>query len=141
MNILIADDELLVLQSGADDYVRKPFDPRVLLVRAKKMLNMETQYRFGPLLVDLDKQKVWRAGNDLHVTHKELQLMKYFVHNKGKVLTRTSLLDHVWGFDYFGDERTVDVHIRRLREKIGEEWIFTHRGMGYTLTSCIIRRN
>ncbi|MED1918497.1 response regulator transcription factor [Bacillus thuringiensis] len=126
------DDELHALQAGADDYVRKPFDPRILLVRAKKMLHLDGQYTFGQIKVDLEAQKIYHAGRDLHVTNKEFQLMKYFVQHEGKVLTRKALLDHVWGFDYFGEERTVDTHIRRLREKIGDNWIKTHRGMGYS---------
>ncbi|MGG4444963.1 response regulator transcription factor [Brevibacillus sp. HB1.2] len=126
------DDELYALQAGADDYVRKPFDPRILLVRAKKMLHLDGQYTFGQIKVDLEAQKIYHAGRDLHVTNKEFQLMKYFVQHEGKVLTRKALLDHVWGFDYFGEERTVDTHIRRLREKIGDNWIKTHRGMGYS---------
>lgn len=126
------DDELHALQAGADDYVRKPFDPRILLVRAKKMLHLDGQYTFGQIKVDFEAQKIYHAGRDLHVTNKEFQLMKYFVQHEGKVLTRKALLDHVWGFDYFGEERTVDTHIRRLREKIGDNWIKTHRGMGYS---------
>ncbi|ATF11275.1 DNA-binding response regulator [Brevibacillus brevis X23] len=126
------DDELYALQAGVDDYVRKPFDPRILLVRAKKMLHLDGQYTFGQIKVDLEAQKIYHAGRDLHVTNKEFQLMKYFVQHEGKVLTRKALLDHVWGFDYFGEERTVDTHIRRLREKIGDNWIKTHRGMGYS---------
>ncbi|WP_429843348.1 response regulator transcription factor [Brevibacillus sp. FIR094] len=126
------DDELHALQAGADDYVRKPFDPRILLVRAKKMLHLDGQYTFGQIKVDLEAQKIYDTGRDLHVTNKEFQLMKYFVQHEGKVLTRKALLDHVWGFDYFGEERTVDTHIRRLREKIGDNWIKTHRGMGYS---------
>ncbi|MED1785492.1 response regulator transcription factor [Brevibacillus fortis] len=126
------DDELYALQAGADDYVRKPFDPRILLARAKKMLHLDGQYTFGQIKVDLEAQKIYHAGEDLHVTNKEFQLMKYFVQHEGKVLTRKALLDHVWGFDYFGEERTVDTHIRRLREKIGDNWIKTHRGMGYS---------
>ncbi|TQR44503.1 response regulator transcription factor [Paenibacillus popilliae] len=126
------EDELTALDSGADEYIRKPFDPRVLLARAKKLLNMQAQYLFGNIQVDMEGQKICKRGIDLRVTKKEFQLMKFFILNKGQVLTRKALLDHVWGYDYFGEERTVDTHIRRLREKIGEEWIRTHRGMGYS---------
>lgn len=126
------DDELTALDSGADEYIRKPFDPRVLLARAKKLLNMQVQYLFGDIQVDMEGQKISKCGIDLRVTKKEFQLMKFFIQNKGQVLTRKALLDHVWGYDYFGEERTVDTHIRRLREKIGEEWIRTYRGMGYS---------
>lgn len=126
------EDELKALESGADEYIRKPFDPRILLARAKKLLNLQAQYMFGDIQVDIEGQKISKAGTDLRVTKKEFQLMKFFIVNKGQVLSRKALLDHVWGYDYFGEERTVDTHIRRLREKIGEEWILTHRGMGYS---------
>lgn len=126
------EDELKALESGADEYIRKPFDPRILLARVKKLLNLQAQYLFGEIQVDMEGQKISKAGTDLRVTKKEYQLMKFFIVNKGQVLSRKALLDHVWGYDYFGEERTVDTHIRRLREKIGEEWILTHRGMGYS---------
>ncbi|GGA46444.1 response regulator transcription factor [Paenibacillus physcomitrellae] len=128
-----ADEELYALNAGADEYVRKPFDPRILLARARKLLNMDAQIRIGKLVVDLEGQKIFREGRDLQATSKEFQLMKYLALNKGQIVTRKMLLDQVWGFDYFGDERTVDTHIRRLREKIGERWIKTYRGMGYSL--------
>ncbi|MBH5317830.1 response regulator transcription factor [Paenibacillus sp. GSMTC-2017] len=127
------EDEFFALQSGADDYVRKPFDPRILLLRTKKLLKMASKVTIGDLMIDLEGQKVYRHGEDVFATNKEFQLMKYFIENKGLIVTRKMLLDHVWGFDYFGEERTVDTHIRRLREKIGEHYIKTHRGMGYCL--------
>lgn len=127
------DDEFLALQSGADDYLRKPFDPRILLLRAKKLLNLTSKTVMGDLTLDMEAQKIYRAGKDVLATHKEFELMRYLVINKGHILTRKMLLDQVWGFDYFGEERTVDTHIRRLREKIGEHWIITYRGMGYCL--------
>lgn len=121
------------MQSGADDYVRKPFDPRILLLRAKKLLHLNAKVVIGNVTVDLEEQRIYRGEQDVMATHKEFELMKYFLANKGRILSRKMLLDHVWGFDYFGDERTVDTHIRRLREKIGESCIQTHRGMGYSL--------
>ncbi|MCR8845611.1 response regulator transcription factor [Paenibacillus sp. SC116] len=124
--------ELQALEAGADDYVKKPFDPRVLLIRAKKLLQIDGQARIGDLVIDREGHKVWKAGKDLHVTKKEFQLLKCFMNNRGRVLTREVLLDQVWGIDYVGEDRTVDTHIRRLREKIGEEWIVTHRGLGYS---------
>lgn len=127
------DDEFLALQSGADDFVRKPFDPRILLLRAQKLLQLGAKMTFGDLTVDLDAQKVYREGNDVQATHKEFELVKYLALNKGQIITRKMLLDQVWGLDYYGEERTVDTHIRRLREKIGEGRIKTYRGMGYSL--------
>ncbi|EFU43182.1 two component transcriptional regulator, winged helix family protein [Paenibacillus vortex V453] len=132
-----ADDEFAALQSGADDYVRKPFDPRILLLRAKKLLHLNAKVVIGNVTVDLEEQRIYRGEQDVMATHKEFELMKYFLANKGRILSRKMLLDHVWGFDYFGDERTVDTHIRRLREKIGESCIQTHRGMGYSLDDSL----
>lgn len=126
------DDELMALESGADDYVKKPFDPRILLARSKKILGLQAQYMFGDIQVDMEGQKISKGGIVQQITKKEFQLIKFFILNKGHVLSRKVLLDHVWGYDYFGEERTVDTHIRRLREKLGEEWIVTHRGMGYS---------
>ncbi|MCM3339177.1 response regulator transcription factor [Paenibacillus sp. MER TA 81-3] len=128
-----AEDELKALQSGADDYVRKPFDPRILMLRAKKLLQVEDGVRLGNLTVDMQGYKIYKDGTDIQATNKEFLLLKTFIEHKGRILTRQTLLDQVWGFDYFGDDRTVDTHIRRLREKIGEHFIKTHRGVGYSL--------
>ncbi|MBN3524683.1 response regulator transcription factor [Paenibacillus apiarius] len=128
-----AEDELKALHSGADDYVRKPFDPRILMLRAKKLLQVEEGVRLGNLTVDMQGYKIYKDGSDIQATNKEFQLLKTFIEHKGRILTRQTLLDQVWGFDYFGDDRTVDTHIRRLREKIGEHFIKTHRGVGYSL--------
>ncbi|QHW33580.1 response regulator transcription factor [Paenibacillus rhizovicinus] len=128
-----ADDEFAALKSGADDYLRKPFDPRILLLRVQKLLQLEARVLLGELTVDLDARKIYRAGKDVSATHKEFELMRYLIVNRGQIVSRKTLLDHVWGFDYFGEERTVDTHIRRLREKIGDRWIRTYRGMGYCL--------
>lgn len=128
-----SDDEFLALKAGADDYLRKPFDSRILLLRVKKLLQLSSKIIVGELTVDLEGQKVYRRGVDVGATHKEFELMKVLGMNKGKIVTRKILLDQVWGFDYFGEERTVDTHIRRLREKIGEDSIKTYRGMGYCL--------
>ncbi|SHN79830.1 MULTISPECIES: response regulator transcription factor [unclassified Paenibacillus] len=128
-----SDDEFLALKAGADDYLRKPFDSRILLLRVKKLLQLSSKIIVGELTVDLEGQKVYRRGVDVGATHKEFELMKVLGMNKGQIVTRKILLDQVWGFDYFGEERTVDTHIRRLREKIGEDSIKTYRGMGYCL--------
>ncbi|MFJ2047077.1 response regulator transcription factor [Paenibacillus taichungensis] len=128
-----SDDEFLALKAGADDYLRKPFDSRILLLRVKKLLQLSSKIIVGELTVDLEGQKVYRRGVDVGATHKEFELMKVLGMNKGQIVTRKILLDQVWGFDYFGEERTVDTHIRRLREKVGEDSIKTYRGMGYCL--------
>ncbi|MBW7457527.1 response regulator transcription factor [Paenibacillus sepulcri] len=130
------EDEFAALQSGADDYMRKPFDPRILLIRARKLLQLTDKIMLGDLTIDMEGQKIYRGGHDVLATSREFQLMRYLVVNKGQIVTRKMLLDQVWGFDYFGEERTVDTHIRRLREKIGEHRIKTFRGMGYSLVDA-----
>ncbi|MFD0589672.1 response regulator transcription factor [Paenibacillus sp. GCM10027627] len=127
------EDELAALQIGADDYVRKPFEPRILVLRAKKLLQLEDDILLGELRIGMRGGKVYRSGVDLKLTNTEFLLLKCLLQHKGQILNRKSLLDRVWGFDYIGEERTVDTHIRRLREKIGEQWIKTHRGSGYSL--------
>ncbi|CAI8945784.1 Two-component system response regulator [Bacillus sp. IT-79MI2] len=127
------EDELAALQSGADEYVKKPFHPGILLTRAKKLLNQDEVIQVQNLKIDLIKNKVYKSDKELEITKTELELIKCFLNHKGTILTRKKLLDIVWGFDYFGDERTVDTHVRRLRKKIGEDIIKTHRGLGYSL--------
>lgn len=127
------EDELAALQSGADEYVKKPFHPGVLLTRAKKLLHQEEVIEVHDLKINMAKNKVYKNEKELDMTKTELDLIKCFLHHKGTILTREKLLNMVWGFDYFGEERTVDTHIRRLRRKIGEDIIRTHRGLGYSL--------
>lgn len=127
------EDELKALNIGADEYIKKPFDPRILLIRVKKLLNIENIIILGNIKVDLKGKKIFKDEVDLNLTKKEFQLFQCLYENRGMILTRKQLLDIIWGLDYFGEERTVDTHIRRLREKIGEELIKTHRGMGYSL--------
>lgn len=117
------EDELKALTIGADEYIKKPFDPRILMVRAKKLLGEESYVYFRDLEIRLQAKKIYKNGNDLSATKKEFELLETLWNNKGKILSREKLLDMVWGFDYFGGERTVDTHIRRLREKVGENVI------------------
>ena len=127
------EDEFVKFNTGADEYIKKPFDPRILILRVKKLLNSEMLLCIRDIKIDLQAQKIFKNDIDLNVTKKEFELMNCFLENKGIILSRKSILDMVWGLDYFGEERTVDTHIRRLREKIGEDLIKTHRGMGYSL--------
>lgn len=127
------EDELQALVTGADDYLRKPFDPRILIARLEKMLGTEKTETLGDLLVDHEAAKVFKAGQDVQLTKREWALLTCLMENPGMILSRARLLDLVWGLDYEGEERTVDTHVRRLREKIGEDLIQTHRGMGYSL--------
>ena len=128
-----SEDEVNALSHGADEYISKPFDPRVLIIRAKKLVGENKTLNIGDLKIDLKSNKVYKNDEELNLTKKELELIKCFVDNKGIILSREKLLNLVWGMDYFGDDRTVDTHIRRLRTKIGEELITTHRGIGYSL--------
>ncbi|PEX94044.1 response regulator transcription factor [Bacillus cereus] len=127
------EDELAALQSGADEYVKKPFHPGVLLTRAKKLVQHDDVIQIQDVQINFAKNKVFKDNKELDITKTELELIKCFLHHKGMILTRKKLLDIVWGFDYFGEERTVDTHVRRLRKKIGENIIKTHRGLGYSL--------
>jgi len=126
------EDELYALNIGADDYVKKPFHPGILLTRAKKLLKDDQSILFEDLKIDLQAKKAFKNEVDLNLTKKEMDLISCFIRNQGKILSRENLLMTVWRIDYEGDDRTVDTHIRRLREKIGEELIQTHRGLGYS---------
>ncbi|MGG2014979.1 response regulator transcription factor [Bacillus sp. S10(2024)] len=127
------EDELMALNTGADDYVKKPFHPGILLTRAKKLLKEDKVIYVHNIKVDMQAKKVYKDDEDLELTKKEFELMSCFLRNQGSILSRKDLLDLVWGIDYFGEERTVDTHVRRLREKIGTDLIKTHRGMGYSM--------
>ncbi|HDR4904780.1 TPA: response regulator transcription factor [Bacillus cereus] len=128
-----SEDELAALQSGADEYVKKPFHPGVLITRAKKLIQHDDIIQVQDVKINFAKNKVYKNDMELEITKTELELIKCFLNHKGMILTRKKLLDIVWGFDYFGEERTVDTHVRRLRKKIGENIIKTHRGLGYSL--------
>lgn len=137
-------DKVLGLELGADDYVTKPFSAREVMARVKAILRrsrstgseINKQLRFGDLIVDLDAMQVFNRGRPVELTPKEYFLLSVLIQRPGHVFNRQQLLDQVWGYDYFGDERTVDVTIRRLREKLElnsaePEYIQTKRGVGY----------
>lgn len=128
-----SEDELKGLVSGADEYIAKPFDMSVLLIRIKKMLRGEHILRFENLSLNCDTFDVVKNNEKLNLTRKEYDLLYYFMSNINIVLTREQLLDNVWGIDYEGDIRTVDTHVKRLRKKIGDGYIKTKIGMGYTM--------
>lgn len=123
------DEKILGYELGADDYVTKPFSPRVLVAQAKALLKRtegrisgeEFLLQFGSLELNTKSHSVKLAGSDIGLSPKEYELLLYLVRNKGIVLSRDSILNAVWGFDYFGDARTVDTHIKKLRAKLGNE--------------------
>lgn len=132
-------DKVKGLDSGADDYITKPFGVMELISRVKALLRrtkdvqVETQLRYGDILVDNDKHAVTVCGNPCELTYKEYELLKYLIINKGIVLSRDKLMSQVWGFDYEGETRTVDAHIKTLRQKLGNagSCIKTIRNVGY----------
>ncbi|WMT43127.1 response regulator transcription factor [Paenibacillus sp. D2_2] len=127
------EDELKALSIGADEYIRKPFHPKILVLRAKKLLDDDKGLLYKSLRIDPEGYKIYKDYVDLQLTKTEFELMYSLVRHKGQILSRQQLLDLVWGLDYFGDARTVDTHVRRLREKVGENVIQTHRGLGYSV--------
>ncbi len=136
-------DTVLGLELGADDYVSKPFKVRELMARVRANLRRTgTEYKkqgelaAGDLMIDEDHYEVIKRGQTLDLTLRELELLKFFMTQRGQIFSREDLLEKVWGYEYFGDVRTVDVTIRRLREKIEDkpsepEYILTKRGIGY----------
>ena len=137
-------DRVLGLELGADDYVSKPFSPRELVARVKAVLRRlslpasasEGPVALGSLRLDPERHEVTKAGEPVALSAMEFRLLEFFLRHRGRVYTRTQLLDLVWGHDRFVEPRTVDVHIRRLREKIEDdprqpEVILTIRGLGY----------
>ncbi|GAA0127264.1 response regulator transcription factor [Clostridium sp. CTA-19] len=127
------EDEIEALSCGADEYIKKPFDPRILIIRAKKLLDFSEGVRFKDLEINLKSKKVYKNDEHLNLTKIEFELLVCLMRNKGIILSREKLLDLVWGIDYEGDYRTVDTHVRRLRSKVGDEIIKTYRGLGYSL--------
>lgn len=141
-------DKVLGLELGADDYVTKPFSARELLARVKANLRRQIsvqddgdvsrkeQLSFNGLMIDPKTMQVFREGIEIVLTHREFELLLYMARHPGVVYSREQLLQDVWGYDYLGDERTVDVTVRRLREKLEQDpsnpvFILTRRGSGY----------
>lgn len=127
------EDEIAGLTCGADDYIKKPFEPKILLLRIRRMFQLDDVITCGRLTLNTKNQTVLAGNIELRLTQKEFLLLQLFMRNKGIVLSRELLLDRIWGNDYEGDERTLDTHIRRLRSKIGKEYITTFIGMGYRM--------
>lgn len=126
-------DEIIGLKEGADDYIKKPFEPQLLLLRIEKMFNLENELKCKDISLNFKTSTVFVRGKELKLTNKEWLLLEYLMKNKGTTLSRNKLIETVWGLEYDGDERTLDTHIKRLRDKIGKEYITTFVGIGYRL--------
>lgn len=127
------EDEVQGLTCGADDYLRKPFDIQILLLRIRKLCQTEDVLSYQDILLNPQTMEVTKKGERISLTKTEYELLKFFLVNQRRILSRDMLLDHIWGMDYEGDIRAVDTAIRRLRKKIGENVIQTKIGLGYIL--------
>lgn len=133
-----SEDEVFGFEMGADDYITKPFNNKVLLARVKSLLkksnnNVEDIIEIGDLLINDTSHSVSNSRGEIELAPKEYDLLVYLVKNNRIALSREKLLNEVWGYDFFGDDRTIDTHIKNLRKKIGKGAIKTIRGIGYKL--------
>ena len=131
-------DELLGFDIGADEYISKPFSPKILVARVEAILRRsgkqeEENLEVGGILIDRLAHQASVDGRKLELSYKEFELLTYFIENKGIALSREKILNHVWNYDYFGDARTIDTHVKKLRSKLGAkgDYIKTIWGMGY----------
>lgn len=132
-------DELQGFELGVDEYISKPFSPKILVARVEAILRRTNAREAGEVLeaggISIDKAAhiVLVDGKQLELSFKEFELLTYFLENQGIALSREKILNHVWNYDYFGDARTIDTHVKKLRNKLGEkgEMIKTIWGMGY----------
>ena len=137
-------DELLGFELGVDEYISKPFSPKILVARIEAILRRTNQLSKAELLtcgsikVDKAAHQVWVDEEPVDLSYKEFELLVYFMENKGIALSREKILNSVWNYDYFGDARTIDTHVKKLRSKLGKEvgdrMIKTIWGMGYKLS-------
>ena len=131
-------DELLGFELGVDEYISKPFSPKILVARVEAILRranatQEEAVEIGGILLDKSAHSVKIDGQPIDLSVKEFELLEYFLTNKGVALSREKILNNVWNYDYFGDARTIDTHVKKLRSKMGEkgDYIKTIWGMGY----------
>ena len=134
-------DKVRGLEGGADDFITKPFGMMEFLARVKAVLRrtkkqeQPKEYHYKGLTVDMKSRKVWENGRSVDLTLKEFELLRYLLENHGTVLSREKILEKIWGYEIYGETRTVDVHIHTLRQKLGEAgaMIETVRGVGYRI--------
>ncbi|ACQ70249.1 response regulator transcription factor [Exiguobacterium profundum] len=135
-------DKVSGLDLGADDYITKPFEIEEVLARIRAFLRMRQLVRqdhseqvltYETLTVDVNRHEVYCDGKKVDLTRREFDLLVFFLENPERVLTRDQLVEHVWGFDYYGDTNVVDVYVRYVRKKLTGSWIQTVRGVGYML--------
>ena len=132
-------DELQGFELGVDEYISKPFSPKILVARVEAILRrsnkltQEENIEVGGIVIDKTAHIVTIEGKRVELSFKEFELLSYFVENAGIALSREKILNHVWNYDYFGDARTIDTHVKKLRSKMGEKgkYIKTIWGMGY----------
>ncbi len=131
-------DELLGFELGVDEYISKPFSPKILVARVEAILRRanlggEERMELGGIVIDQAAHEVAIDGKNVELSFKEFELLTYFVNNQGVALSRERILNNVWNYDYFGDARTIDTHVKKLRNKLGEKgsYIKTIWGMGY----------
>ena len=131
-------DELKGFEYGADEYISKPFSPKILVARVEAILrrsgvNQDEVVRIGGIEVDKSAHSVKIDGKEIELSFKEYELLLYFIENKGIALSREKILNNVWNYDYFGDARTIDTHVKKLRAKMGAkgDYIKTVWGVGY----------
>ncbi len=133
-------DELQGFQLGVDEYISKPFSPKILVARIEAILRRtlsgaQERLSCGGIAIDKTAHQVMIDGQPVELSYKEFELLTYFVENKGIALSREKILNNVWNYDYFGDARTIDTHVKKLRSKMGDrgDMIKTIWGMGYKL--------
>lgn len=133
-----SEDEVFGFEMGADDYITKPFNNKVLLARVKSLLkknnnSIENIIEIGDLVINDTSHSVTNSKGEIELAPKEYDLLVYLIKNNKIALSREKLLNEVWGYDFLGDDRTIDTHIKNLRKKIGKSAIKTIRGIGYKL--------
>ena len=139
-------DELQGFKLGADEYISKPFSPKILVARVEAILRRSSQgskdvIEIGGIRIDKSAHLVEIDGVPVDLSYKEFELMTYFAENQGIALSREKILNNVWNYDYFGDARTIDTHVKKLRSKLGEkgEYIKTIWGMGYKFNGELMK--